>query len=72
MLRGTFPTFDDLPFKKDGPKGNAWGVWGPDDQLGTLNHLTDEVIAKAAREELRTGGRISLKYARLPRSISTE
>jgi hypothetical protein len=57
-----FPTYADLPLKKDGPHGNAWGAWGPDDQIGTLNHLTPEVVARAAREEIRIGERISLKY----------
>ena len=30
-------------------KVNNWGRWGPDDQLGTLNFLTDEVRKRAAR-----------------------
>ena len=28
---------------------NNWGRWGPDDQLGTLNLITDEVRRRAAR-----------------------
>ncbi len=31
-----------------------WGRWGKDDQIGTLNHVTPEDIAKAARL-IRTG-----------------
>lgn len=54
-------SFADLPLDKNGPHGNAWGKWGPDDQLGTLNYLTEDVVAKAARECVRTGQRISLK-----------
>lgn len=57
-----YPSFNDLPLKKDGPPGNAWGLWGPDDQIGSLNHLTDTVVATAAKEEIRTGARVSLKY----------
>jgi kynurenine formamidase len=30
-------------------KVNNWGRWGPDDQLGTLNLITDEVRRRAAR-----------------------
>ncbi|CAG9989289.1 unnamed protein product [Clonostachys byssicola] len=53
------PTFDELPLRKDGPRGNAWGLWGPDDQLGMLNLLTPEVTAAAARE-IVDGGRVSV------------
>jgi kynurenine formamidase len=35
-----------------------WGRWGADDELGTLNLLTDDVVREAARE-IRTGRRIS-------------
>lgn len=56
-----YPSFDSLPVDKNGPRGNAWGLWGPDDQLGTLNQLTDEVIQKAAAENIRTGTTVSLK-----------
>ncbi|KAL3264696.1 hypothetical protein BDQ94DRAFT_173392 [Aspergillus welwitschiae] len=58
-----YPSFNELPLQKDGPAGNAWGLWGPDDQIGCLNHLTDDVVARAAREEIRTGSRISLNWA---------
>jgi kynurenine formamidase len=36
-----------------------WGRWGPGDQLGTLNHLTPERVAAAARL-VETGERVSL------------
>lgn len=58
----SFPRFADLPFQKDGPHGNAWGVWGSDDQVGTLNHVTQDTVAKAANECIQTGKVISLKY----------
>ncbi len=44
------PPFDALPLRKDGPPGNAWGLFGDDDQLGLLNLLTPENTALAARE----------------------
>jgi hypothetical protein len=53
--------FAALPLNKKGPHGNAWGRWGPDDQLGTLNFLTDDVVARAAGECVKTGQRTSLK-----------
>ena len=36
-----------------------WGRWGADDELGTLNLITDDVRAKAA-EQVRTGRWVSL------------
>ena len=51
------PDFDDLPLRKGDPMRAAWGLYGKDDQLGTLNRLTDERVAAAAREEIRTGER---------------
>src|SRR5687767_11996036 len=38
---------------------NNWGRWGPDDEIGTLNLVTDEVVRKAAAC-VRTGRRLSL------------
>ncbi|KAH7303213.1 hypothetical protein B0I35DRAFT_485345 [Stachybotrys elegans] len=58
-----YPTFNDLPLDKDGPPGNAWGLWGPDDQLGTLNLLTDEVVSRAAKENIISGQRVSLNWS---------
>ena len=52
--------FEALPLDKNGPHGNAWGRWGPDDQLGTLNLLTDDVVARAVSECIKTGQRTSL------------
>lgn len=55
------PPFDDLPLDRDGPAGNAWGLYGPDDELGSLNLLTPEVV-KAAASEIMTGERVSLDW----------
>ncbi|WP_406636606.1 cyclase family protein [Amycolatopsis sp. WGS_07] len=42
---------DELP--------SNWGRWGADDELGTLNLITDEVRERASRE-VRTGRSVSL------------
>jgi kynurenine formamidase len=36
-----------------------WGRWGDDDEIGTLNFLTDEVV-RAAAAEIQTGWRLAL------------
>jgi kynurenine formamidase len=38
---------------------NNWGRWGSDDEIGTLNLITDEVVREAAAT-VRTGRRIPL------------
>ncbi|NGO72439.1 cyclase family protein [Streptomyces boncukensis] len=38
---------------------NNWGRWGPDDELGTLNLITDEVV-RAAAATVRSGYRVPL------------
>ncbi|KOS39913.1 hypothetical protein ACN38_g9222 [Penicillium nordicum] len=54
-------SFDSLPLDPTGPRGNAWGRFGKDDQLGTLNLLTPERVVAAAKE-IQTGVRISLDW----------
>ncbi|MFI6309674.1 cyclase family protein [Nocardia fusca] len=48
------PTYKELLARTDAPRGSSWGLWGPEDQLGTLNLLTDERTARAAAG-VRTG-----------------
>ena len=55
------PPFEALPLRKDGPPGNAWGLFGDDDELGRLNLLTPEVV-KVAAGEIQVGTRISLDW----------
>ena len=43
------PSFDQLP-KFHEHSGCAWSVWGADDELGTINLLTEEVVRGAAKE----------------------
>ncbi|KAI0398321.1 hypothetical protein F5Y17DRAFT_464258 [Xylariaceae sp. FL0594] len=56
------PDYDDLPLRKGDPRRAAWGLYGENDQLGTLNRLTDGRVADAARGEIRSGKRISLNW----------
>ncbi|KAL3417442.1 hypothetical protein PVAG01_11442 [Phlyctema vagabunda] len=44
------PSFDALPLQKAGPRGNAWGLFGKDDELGMLNRLTPETTLAATKE----------------------
>ena len=43
------PDFDELPVNSNHPPHSAWGVFGDNDQIGTLNLLTPERVAAAAR-----------------------
>lgn len=38
------PRYRDLPVRDDLPEGSSWGVWGDDDQVGTLNLLTEDRV----------------------------
>lgn len=60
-LAQPIPSFDDLPLRHGDPHHSAWGLWN-NPALGSLNHLTDAVVLRAAQEELRTGERVTLKY----------
>ena len=48
------PSYDQLPISEGAPNGAAWGVFGDDDQLGTVNLLTPDRVMQAARF-IRTG-----------------
>lgn len=54
------PDFKELPLDKSHPPHSAW-IWGPDDQLGTLNLLTEEVVAAAAKE-IKSGKSFGLDW----------
>jgi kynurenine formamidase len=53
------PRFADLPIVPDAPPQSSWGVFGRDDQRGTLNFLNDERRLEAARL-IRRGRTFSL------------
>jgi hypothetical protein len=56
------PAFEDLPLRDGDPPFSAWGLYGDDDQLGTLNLLTPDVVKNAA-SEIQTGVRVGLDLA---------
>jgi kynurenine formamidase len=41
-------TFRELRKRTDAPPGSAWGLWGDDDQCGTVNLLTPERVLAGA------------------------
>lgn len=53
------PSFSSLP-REGGFPGCAWSVWGKGDELGTVNLLTDSVVLRTAKDEIRTGHTVSL------------
>lgn len=58
------PLFSDLPLREGDPPNSAWGIWGdgPESALGSLNYLTDELVLKTIKDEVKTGERVGLKY----------
>lgn len=52
-------TTTDAPRWTQRPEGSNWGDFGPDDEMGRLNLLTPERVARAARE-IVTGERFCL------------
>ncbi len=48
------PSYDDLPVRAGAPAGAAWGVFGDDDEVGTINLLTPECVVAAA-SSIRSG-----------------
>jgi hypothetical protein len=58
--RKSLPLLENLPLRDGDPPFSAWGLW-ENDQLGSLNYLTDEAVLKAAKDEIQTGTRLGLK-----------
>jgi hypothetical protein len=54
------PSFDSLPLHSSDPPYSAWGLYGKDDELGTLNLLNSDCVLKATAE-IQYGISISLK-----------
>jgi hypothetical protein len=46
------PAYDELPHFRNFP-GCAWSVWGAEDQLGTVNLLTETLVKQSAAREIR-------------------
>lgn len=63
--RTPFPDFEQLPLNEGDPRNSAWGLW--DDSkgasLGSLNYLTDDIVLRTVREEVKTGERTGLEHA---------
>lgn len=59
---GALPTYAELAGRDDAPAGSAWGLFGADDQIGTVNLLTRE-RALAAAGLVRRGVSFGLDYA---------
>ena len=57
----SLPSYDELPVAPQGGR-SAWGIFGPDDQMGLINLLTPERAAAAARL-VRKGAVFSLNAA---------
>jgi kynurenine formamidase len=61
VLTKDLPTYRELQGRKDAPPGSAWGIFGADDLVGTLNLCTPERIARAAAL-VRRGAVFSLNW----------
>ncbi|KAJ8130590.1 hypothetical protein O1611_g3039 [Lasiodiplodia mahajangana] len=48
-LYANWPSYDQLPLDPSYPTKAAWGVWGADDELGALNHITKDTILAASQ-----------------------
>lgn len=44
----SLPDYESLMKRTDAPPGSSWGLFGPDDELGTLNFQTPDRIRTAA------------------------
>ena len=55
------PRFADLPVRPGAPRGSTWGLWGDDDEIGTLNLIGPEQV-RAAAALVRRGSVFSLNW----------
>ena len=55
------PRFADLPVRPGAPRGSTWGLWGDDDEIGTLNLIGPEQV-RAAAALVRRGAVFSLNW----------
>jgi kynurenine formamidase len=53
------PRHDQLPVREGAPAGAAWGVFGDNDELGTINLLTPATVVEAAGS-IRSGRTFAL------------
>ncbi|KAI8063449.1 hypothetical protein BC940DRAFT_307236 [Gongronella butleri] len=45
----SLPNYNQLPVDPKHPPHTSWGLWGDDDNLGTLNKITEQTTAQAAK-----------------------
>jgi kynurenine formamidase len=65
----TWPSYADLPIRAGSPAGAAWGVFGDDDELGTLNFIGAEQV-RAASTLVRRGAVFPLNWSlALPKPV---
>jgi hypothetical protein len=62
QTKAVVPKFRDLPMVPGGHQRSSWGVFGPHDEIGTLNRLTPARI-KRALTLVRDGQVFSLNWA---------
>lgn len=55
------PTYRELLERRDAPPGSSWGIFGADDQLGTLNFIGPDQVRDAVRL-VRRGAVFNLDY----------
>lgn len=55
------PSYAELLQRTDAPPGSSWNVFGPGDEVGTLNFLTPSAIIRGA-DAVRTGAVFNLDY----------
>jgi hypothetical protein len=53
----SIPPFESLPTKEGNPHHSAWGLYGDHDELRALNRLTNERVASATKDKIRSGVR---------------
>ena len=56
------PAFSELQLEPSHPPHSAWGLYEQNDELGTLNLLTEERTVEAAKE-IRSGARVGLNWS---------
>ncbi len=48
------PSYSELPVREGAPDGSSWGVFGDDDQVGTINLMTPNRVVESAAS-IRSG-----------------
>lgn len=48
------PSYDELPIDSKYPPKTAWGIWGEEDNYGTLNLLTEERVANVSIFDIKS------------------